>query len=473
MRKITIIVYGVLISFYSMSCLSQKRIQSAITKSNETVARPTKTYITGSSAGDNKLKAFQKKMEELESELALYESFLNSNMKYDVKQNNFTFIGDGALLKIGSKFIENNYDLPLTEIKNGKKYAPEYGFKYEENRYQEFINKYNNLKENSHAQAIQYKQSRADNEYVNSDDYASSQYVKSQLFKEKPEDPILSEMHRNNKGKIVFNTTMIDKNNPKGDFKGTFNVTNRLYARAFFNKSFTNTTMYNSKNDSIRYAENNVAFPYTIIYIDGMKQEYKYDNVTISDNAQLKNNTRQIWLYPNVSDGLTDIKWIKSVDNLTPGNHKVRLEYFIYDPTEKEEYIAKIAEGEFTLVKNANDKLKIGKSWANFKPLHSNTTLENAILEVAKKTSKIEDNLQPNAVKIMDTNWTVIKNKITGAILHRIMVVQIKCSNQDGYCYTYPREVKQDYIGGNFSTTITLVTHTNKNIGFDGYIDCN
>lgn len=441
---------------------------------DESTSRATKTYVTGTSAGDNKLKAFDKKMNELESQLALYETFLSSNVKYNNKQNSITFLGDGASLKVVNKFIENNFDTPLVEIKNGKKYAPDYSFEQEENRYQEFINKYNSLKENSHQQALKYKQSRADDEYLNSDDYATTQYVKSELFKEKLEDPIYSDMHKNNKGKIVFNNVLVDKINPKGSFNGVFNASGRLYARAFLDRSFTNITMYNSKKDSIRYGENSVAFPYILIYIDGKKQDYMYDNVSISGNNQLKNNTRQIWMYPNVSDGLTNINWIKSVDKLPVGNHKVKLEYFIYEPTENDEFVAKIAEGEFTLVKKAGDKLKIGKSWNDFKTAMSNSSLETKILNVAKSTSKLDDGLQPKEVKIMNSDWKVVSNKLTGVILYRLLVVQIKCTNVSGYCYTIPREAKQEYLGGgNYSTEITLITHTNKHIGFDGYIDCN
>lgn len=453
--------------------LVKNKVEEKKDEPMNTKASSSRTYITGSSAGDNKLKSFENKMDALEIQLVNYELFLNSDTKYDLKLNAFSLQGEGESLIVVNKFIETDIEAAATELKNGKKYAPDYGFEQEMKRYDDFVLKYNTLKNGSHNQALAYNQSRKDVEYEASYDNMTNKALKAELFKEKSEDPIYSDMHRNNKGKIVFHTSEVDRSNPTGKFEGTFNAPDRLYARAFFEKGFTNLTMTNSKGDTTRYAQNGVVFPYTLIYIDGKLQDYKYDNSSLIEADVLKNNTRQIWLYPSVSDGLTDIKWIKSVDKLSAGNHQVKLEYWIEEPTENDTYKAKIAEGDFTLVKKAGDKLKIGKSWSNFKTAMSNSTYESKILYVAQQISKLEDGLVAKAVKIVSSDWTIVKNNTTGAILYRYLVVQVKFTNPEGYCYTAPREAKQDYSGnGNYTSEFTLVTHYNKNIGFNGYIDC-
>jgi hypothetical protein len=231
--------------------------------------------------------------------------------------------------------------------------------------------------------------------------------------------------------------------------------------------------MTNSKGDTTRYAQNGAVFPYTLIYIDGNLQDYKYDNASLIDVEVLKNNTRQVWLHPTVSDGLTDIKWIKSVNKLSSGSHHIKLEYWIEEPTESDTFKAKIAEGEFNLIKKTGDKLKIGKSWSDFKVAMSNSIYQSKILYVAQQTSKMDDGLKAKAVKIVSSDWKIVKNNITGVILYRYLVVQVKFTNSEGYCYTEPREAKQEYTGnGNYASEFTLITHYNKNIGFKGYIDC-
>ena len=442
-------------------------------KDQTSTTRIAKTYITGSSAGDNKLKSFEKKMDDLEAQLANYEAFLNADRAYDSNLNTFSLQGEGETLLVVQKFIETDMESPETELKNGKKYAPNYGFEEETKRYNAFVSKYNALKTGSHQKALAFNTSRKDHEYETSYDNITNKALKQELFKEKPEDPIYSDMHRNNKGKIVFHTSEVIRNNPLGKFDGTFNASDRLYARAFFEKGFTNLTMTNSKGDTTRYAQNGVVFPYTLVYIDGKLQDYKYDSSSIIEADVLKNNTRQVWLYPTVADGLTDIKWIKSVDKLSAGNHQVKLEYWIEEPTETDTYKAKIAEGEFTLIKKADDKLKIGKSWSDFKMAMSNAAYESKILYIAQQTSKMEDGLTAKAAKIVSSDWKIVKNTITGAIQYRYLVVQIKFTNAEGYCYTAPREAKQEYSGnGNYASEFTLITHLNKNIGFNGYIDC-
>lgn len=453
-------------------------VKSTTEKQSETTkdipSSTSKTYQTGTSAGDNKLKAFNQKMTTLEEALATFDAFLKSDGAYDPKQNSFAFIGEGNSLRLTHKYIENNYESPLMELKNGKKYAPDYGFVDEENRYTNLMATYTRLKEGSYERAIEHKTSIKSHEYLTSHDYATSQYVNSERFKEKPEDPIVSEMHKNNKGKIVFHTSEIDRSNPTGKFDGTFSATDRLYARAFFKRGFTNLTMTSPKGDSTRYAANGVVFPYTLVYIDGKLQDFKYDNASLIESEVLKNNTRQIWLHPLVADGLTDIHWVKTVDKLSAGNHAVTLEYYIEEPINtNERYTAKIAEGTFNLVKKQGDKIKLGKSWSSFKVAMNNPSYESKILYVAQQTSKMEDGLTAKSVKIVSSDWSIVKNNLTGAILYRYLVVQVKFTNADGYCYTAPREAKQEYAGnGNYASEFTLITHLNKKIGFNGYIDC-
>jgi hypothetical protein len=456
--KLKQLIFGILAVAFSLNCYSQK------------------TYITGTSAGDNKLKAFEKKMDALEASMEEFKTFLASDEVYDRTKHFFIQLeGEGASLLLKHRNIERDIKMPLDDIEKGKMYAKEYPFSEEQKRYDAFVQKYTELKKNSNARAQGHLASKKQDELESSHEYKYMQQRKAQMFMLKAEDDFSSEFHKQNVGKIAFSNSQISKTGTEGKLNPTFNATNRIYARAYFNNSFWNTNMYDKNGDSLRYMEHDHVKVYANIYVDGVKQDLLIEQSSITEKEYKKARTQQLWFHPLVSDGLTEINWVKIIAAMSVGTHNIKVEYCIRESvgtgSSENRYEAILATGEFKLVKNDKQLPKIGKKWSDFKAGTKNPGLEGKALAIAQKNSNI-DNMKSVEIKILDSDWRIVKHEYTGAILYRYMQVLLKTSHSDGYCYSTPMEIKQEYMGGSYSSNLLLVSLLSPDFGYNGYIDC-
>lgn len=415
---------------------------------------------TGHSGSDSKLKSLDRNIAYLEKSLEEY----SNNILTTTDEN-------GNLIHNG---FESSLKKTETDIAGVKKFAPNYDLSSRVNSINSLEKEYNDIKSNSKQRIEGIQAEKQKKEFETSSEF----FLERESFKLKEVDPKMSDFHKANGSTIVFSKSMISKENPN-QLSSSFNATDRIYARVFLENGFLNETMFGSNGDSSRYMPMDAITPYAKISIDGIERDYLFES-TILFGDDAKATTRQLWFHPLTSDGLTDIKWVKEIGKLSVGAHDVKVSYYIEQKVDKiingspvqNTHIAKLAEGSFTINKQEGDAIKIGKKWSDFKPEKSDPKLESDILGVALKITKYEDGMMPKAVKIMDSDWTIVKHEITGAILYRYITVQIKHINPDGYCTTKPRQAKQEYLGGGYATKITLITQYNKNIGFDGYIDC-
>jgi hypothetical protein len=435
-----------------------------------------KTYITGTSAGDNKLKAFNQKMDALEASMEEFKTFLASDEVYDRTKHFFIQLeGEGASLLLKHRIIERDIKMPLDDIEKGKMYAKEYPFSEEQKRYDVFVQKYTDLKKNSNARAQGHLASKKQDELESSHEYKYMQHRKAQMFMLKAEDDFSSNFHKQHVGKIAFSSSQISKTGTEGKLNPTFNATDRIYARAYFKNSFWNTNMYDKNGDSLRYMEHDHVKVYANIYIDGVKQDLLIEQSSITEKEYKSARTQQLWFHPLVSDGLTEINWLKIIAGMSIGTHNVKVEYCIRESvgtgTSENRYEAILATGEFKLIKNDKQLPKIGKKWSDFKAGTKNPALEAKALAIAQKNSNI-DNMKSVEIKILDSDWRIVKNEYTGAILYRYMQVLLKTSHPDGYCHSTPMEIKQEYVGGSYSSNLLLVGLLSPDFGYDGYIDC-
>lgn len=361
-----------------------------------------------------------------------------------------------------------------TNLDGAKKVAPDFDYSADEGRLTALRNEYQTLKEQSKAQAGAITAAKEKEAYNQSEEGQ----MHAAMFGPKEEDPIYSDFHRSHMGKIVFSKSMMARENPGGSEGGTYNATDLIYARAFWAHGFANMTMQCEGGDSMRYMERGTIFPYTRIYVDGVMQDCYYDPASFSEFW--KASTRQIWLHPTVSDGVTDINWVRIVDKMSPGTHSIRLEYYIrgwnpqkfHDPKAPADCKGLLASGEFTLVKKAGDHVRIGKKWSDFNAVQSNAGLEASFVASAKNYGADDKGYVASSVKIMDNGWRIVKNEVTGVVLYRYMNALFKFTNPEGYCRTEPMEVRQEYIGGTYSSKNAVVPISKQTFGYSGDVDC-
>lgn len=426
---------------------------------------------TGNGSADMKLKQAEKALKKL---TICIEEFTT----YDPNSTDFVIHkkvvkdNDGSLKHTNYQLICEDFEKQIEGI---KKILPTYDYSSLMSQYTNLQNKYTSAKKGSANLSELHDKYKEKAAYEKSDEFA----LKKAQFQDKADDIIANDFHKKNIGKIVFSVSTITKENPAASLSNDFISTDKIYARAFFPRGFHNINMYDSRGDSARYLENRTIQPYVLVYVDGVLQTDKLESKDI-EGKYGKNNTWQLWLHPASSDGLTDVRWVKMVDAMNIGQHKIKLEYYIiYDGqievnrvTQTNKYRALLASGEFILNKKSNELVKIGKKWSDIQTGMKNTVLEAQTLAIAKKNTNI-DNMVSSAIKILDKDWRIVKNPVSGAVEYRYMRVQLKASNSKGYCYTNPMEIKQYSSGqGGFSSDLKLVGLASPDFGFDGYIDC-
>lgn len=70
-------------------------------------------------------------------------------------------------------------------------------------------------------------------------------------------------------------------------------------------------------------------------------------------------------------------------------------------------------------------------------------------------------------VNLLDTDWHVEKNKVTGAIVCRYQSAAIKAKNKAGKCIAYELSMKQDWNGSGFSATPRRYGHNAQDMACD------
>lgn len=410
---------------------------------------------TGNGSADMKLKSLEKTINKMTFTLEEYKS--NKN----VMEND-----SGLLVHLGFEVAAQRAEREINDV---KKIVPLYNMDSYRNKVAEMKSEYQTLKLNSKQRAIDLKNKKEQLAYERSPEY----YIKMERFKEKPQEGYTSEFHKQKVGEIVFSKSMITRMNPGAALQTDFNATDRIYGRWFSDKALINQTLYNSKGDSTRIGGKSMA-PYYLIYVDGVLQDFRFDNSYIS-NKSVEETTRQLWLHPLVEDDYTDIKWVRTIKKLTPGKHNIKVEFYAFETENGEEYKKLVAKGEFNLIKKAGDEIKIGKSWADFQSgMNSNTQLLASILKLVQGDATIlNDGEKKVAVKIVSTDWKVTSNNISGVPMYRWITVQVKIVDANGYCRTDVAGIRQDYLGnGKYDSKVLFVTFLDVP-GYSGYIDCN
>lgn len=62
-------------------------------------------------------------------------------------------------------------------------------------------------------------------------------------------------------------------------------------------------------------------------------------------------------------------------------------------------------------------------------------------------------------MNLLDTDWHIEKNKLTGAIICRYQSAAIKAKNKAGQCIAYQMSMKQDWDGSGYSATARRYGH--------------
>jgi len=272
--------------------------------------------------------------------------------------------------------------------------------------------------------------------------------------------PFKVPMHAANIGKIVFSDQKLTlENTNESLLKTSFNLGDKIYGRIFLSNSVGNYMLYRADKGQTKEGETkNIRHGYfTIYYVDGVE----LTNLR-GDNHDYGSQDRNTWqIFPNGDAGDSDLEYAREkLNQLAPGPHTMKVEVWAGETSSYPEAdirsIKPLASGEFTLNVGANSKLKIGKSWTDYKEA---TSMDAKITAEAKKM--FTDHLklkQPNmvikAIKNTNKDWSIHRDKYN-QIEYRSLNVVAYVQDSQGKCWVYWGLYTQDYAGGgNYSTVL-------------------
>jgi len=279
-----------------------------------------------------------------------------------------------------------------------------------------------------------------------------------------------------NAGEIIFSNNMIDPANPAG-LADKFEAGNQIYSVAYFDKNLLGLV---GKDTATKVGVE--IFLYELKqplydYQEPSEMQLEFCSLSISGDA-LQNNFLPVDIIPATSEmsayGNPDfvykkfgdqfdgpVKLAQRLSKLEPGEHtiivKVNCNYNF------------VAEGQFTLsgddfsvfkamsqeINEAASGLKT-KDTVMPKAKMSDKALEDQMTAafVASQTYQDRINGEVLRVVIIDPDWMIRRNEISGIILHRYIRAAIAVKNSDGSCTLWQLVTfQQDYVSNEFQKT--------------------
>ena len=279
-----------------------------------------------------------------------------------------------------------------------------------------------------------------------------------------------------NSGEIIFSNKLIDPIKPS-NLSIKFKAGDNIYSVAYLPNSIVAlSSNRNSKTVNVEVFLYELKKP-LYEYQQPSEEQIEYSDLKVSGDAlsnkylmvDILPNTQEITAYGNKdlyyekfgSDFYGPVKYAKGLAKLSAGDHTIIVRINInYSP---------VAEGKFTIsgndfsiyddlaeqLNNAADNIKT-KDAVMPKDEMSDKKLEAEMIAVIKSSNTYKDRIKGEIIRlvIIDPDWTIRRNELTGVILHRYIRATIAVKNADGTCTVWKLVTfQQDYVGGKFGKT--------------------
>ncbi len=277
-------------------------------------------------------------------------------------------------------------------------------------------------------------------------------------------------------GEIVFSKTMIDPSSPAG-LTNEFQAGDNIYAVAFLEKTITEMKgPRKSKSDLVEVFIYELKAP---LYDYQQPSEAQLETSTLGvagDAMEKKSLPIDLVPAPNMMTAYGSpnlvykkfgdrfdgpVKFAEALSKLGDGEHKMIVKV-------KYNYNV-VAEGEFTL-KGSNftayaaaaDELNTSASNLKTKDAvmpksaRADKNLEADMVKAFTSSQTYKDRVKGKVLRvvIIDPDWMIRRNAITGVILHRYIRAAIAVKNSDGTCTVWQNVTfQQDYVSNKFQAT--------------------
>lgn len=278
---------------------------------------------------------------------------------------------------------------------------------------------------------------------------------------------------------VVFSSTPIPDeimNLPTTVFQNEFTIGQPVYGRAFLPKG---AIKYLFRDSTINGSDDGIGSDISVlIYIDGKKVPYRDYRIDFLDlrkktTTSPQRTTFPIKIFRTKEDGGTDIDLNTYINNLSVGNHKVRIECWggNFKSSSQANVICTpgaIVKGEFTLVVDGNGQMKIGVDFDALEAAMDDDEIEAMMVEAANSQARYASwkEVFSKAIIISD-DWTIIRHSLTNKILSRTLSGKLLAKWPDGHCTYQTFSFNEEYDGTNYVGKMKLGT-----IGGQYQCDC-
>ena len=277
-------------------------------------------------------------------------------------------------------------------------------------------------------------------------------------------------------GEIVFSKSLINPSSP-GGLTDRFQSGDRIYSVAFLEKSILEILGKESaKNVPVEVFIYELKPP-LYDYQQPSEMQLETGTLWVSGDALRKNHlpvdivpgTHQLTAYG--SEDLAykkygpkfygPIKFAERISQLEAGEHTiiVRLKCQ-YKVVSEGGFV--ISGDDYTVYKKVSDELNTfaanvkTKAAVMPKSARSDKKLEKEMIAAFKSSQTYRDRVKGDVVRvvIVDPDWMMRRNQLTGIILHRYIRAAIAVKNSDGTCTVWQNVTfQQDYVSNKFQQT--------------------
>jgi hypothetical protein len=291
------------------------------------------------------------------------------------------------------------------------------------------------------------------------------------------DEGMTSDAHTKNVGKVVFSKSEIaEKNENQSAFTTSFSGADLLYARCYLAKSLWNTPQYEKVSEYTRgdtayitrTPKRNEQSSFTVeLLVDGKKpfdipevansyfgrNEMLYTSTQTDYNKEKYKTKTTFGLFIKTSQkemdaGIGGVDWAVLVNALSAGVHTITMS--VYGGSS-----VPVCTGEFKYTKIAGLFVNTGIDY-NMVIKNNPAGMNNPAYETQMKALVMQHEQVKSVVKLIitDTDWNIVKNEDTGAILYRQLNGICIVKDEFGYTSWNFVSVKEDWEGNKYQTTM-------------------
>lgn len=277
-------------------------------------------------------------------------------------------------------------------------------------------------------------------------------------------------------GEIVFSKKLINALSPKG-LTNQFRAGDRIYSVAFFEKTLLEMIGKESaKNVSVEVFIYELKAP-LYDYQQPSEMQLETSALSVSGNALHKKylpldiipGTDELTAYGNEElvykkygpKFYGPIKFAEKMSQLEAGEHTIIVKLKCnYNFVAEGKFV--ITGDDYTVYKKLSNELNEFASDAKTKDAVmpksalSDKKLEAEMIAAFKASQTYKDRIKGEVLRviIIDPDWMIRRNQLTGVILHRYIRAAIAVKNSDGTCTVWQNVTfQQDYVSNKFQKT--------------------